>query len=130
MNTRTIIRLIDIVFILLFGFVSVSQVSSIKTIEPPKSTEASEAEPEGARIITVGVEKDGNYPIDGGEVVFQTLNDLRSFFAEAREKQPAMQQIGVRIRAHWESPLEYSIAVARICKDLGLPKGLDVVRVK
>ncbi|NIR50653.1 biopolymer transporter ExbD [candidate division KSB1 bacterium] len=130
MNTRTIIRLIDIVFILLFGFVSVSQVSSVKTIEPPKSTEAPEAEPEGARIITVGVEKDGTYLIDGGEVVFQTLNDLQNFLAEAREKQTETQQIGVRIRAHWESPLEYSIAVARICKELGLPKGLDVVRVK
>ena len=129
MNTKTIVRLIDIVFILLFGFVAVSQVSSVKTIEPPKSTEVPDAVPEGARIITVGVAKDGTYAIDTGEVALQTLEDLQSFLTEAKDGQPEGEQLGVRIRAHWESPLEYTMAVAKICKNLGLPKGLDVVKV-
>ena len=38
-------------------------------------------------------------------------------------------QLGVRIRADWDSSVEHGLAVARLCRDLGLAKGLDVVKL-
>jgi hypothetical protein len=37
--------------------------------------------------------------------------------------------VGVRIRANWDSPIEYSLAAANICRSLGLSKGLDVAAI-
>lgn len=124
------LRMIDIVFILLFGFIAVSQISSAKAIDPPKSKEAAEAAPDGARIVIVGVQQDGTYPIDDGSVTFRELSELREYLTVAAyEAKSADQRLGVRIRAHWQSPIEHSLAVARLCKELGIPKGLDVVKV-
>ncbi len=129
MGGNLMIRMIDIVFILLFGFVAVSQISSVKYIDPPKSTEASVATPEGTRILTIGVEKDGHFAIDGGEMVFTKLPELKRFLSDTlKGTKAAGEQLGVRIRAHWESPVEYSVGVARICRNLGVPKGLDVMK--
>ncbi|MFQ5706108.1 MAG: ExbD/TolR family protein [bacterium] len=124
------IRMIDIVFILLFGFIAVSQISTAKSIEPPKSSEATDAAPEGTRIIIVGVQKDGTFPIDAGDIVFEKQSKLQEYLAEAAyQAQNSGEKLGVRIRANWDSPLEYSMAVAKMCKRLGIPKGLDVVKI-
>lgn len=124
------IRMIDIVFILLFGFIAVSQISSAKSIDPPKSTEAERPAPEGARIVIVGVQKDGTYPIGSGELVLTEIGELEAYLAErAQEALNEGARLGVRIRADWDSPLEHSLAVAKICKRLGIPKGIDVVNV-
>ncbi len=129
-NSNLMIRMIDIVFILLFGFIAVSQISSAKSIEPPKSTEASGASPEGTHIIIVGVQKHGTYTIGSGDPVFKDLVSLRKYLTnETNGSMAAGKKVGVRIRANWDSPIQSSLAVANICKRLGLPKGIDVIKV-
>lgn len=125
-----VIRLIDIVFLLLFGFIAVSQVDSGAAIEPPKSTEANSAAPDGAEIVIIGVTEEGTYPVDNGYRIIKTQGELRAYLVE-KERQASSRnaRLGVRIRANWDAPVEYGLAVARLCRDLNLPKGLDVVRV-
>jgi len=128
-NNKLIIRLIDIVFILLFGFIAVSQIDTSMAIEPPKSTEAGEGRPQDKSLLVIGVTKDGTFPIDAGDLVLQDEDELRTFLAEklALADQEG-KELGVRIRAHWDSPVEYSLTVAQICRDLQIPKGLDVIK--
>jgi biopolymer transport protein ExbD len=129
-SSKLIIRLIDIVFILLFGFIAVSQIDTSMAIDPPKSSEAGEGRPGGKNLIIVGVTKDGTFPIDSGDLILLDEDELRRFLAE---KQAAAGQegkeLGIRIRANWDSPVEYSLTVAQICRNLGLPKGLDVIKL-
>lgn len=128
-TSKLIIRLIDIVFILLFGFIAVSQIDTSLAIEPPKSTEAGEGRPEGKLLIVIGVTRDGTFPIDAGDLILEDKDELRVFLAEKLAlANKEGKELGVRIRAHWDSPVEHSLAVAQICRDLTIPKGLDVIK--
>lgn len=129
-KNKLMIRLIDIVFILLFGFIAVSQIDSTAMIEPPKSTEAEEGIPEGTQIIIIGITKDGTYQVNAGEeTVLKNSNELRQYLTKlANQAEIEGAQLGVRIRAHWNVSVKDGLAVASICSNLGIPKGLDVVK--
>lgn len=128
-KSKLIIRLIDIVFILLFGFIAVSQIESSAAIEPPKSSEAENSAPENTTTLIVGVTNQGTYPVGSGEVVFNNIRELeRHLLASLNQAEFEGKQLGIRIRANWDSPVEHSMAVAQLCRDLGIPKGLDVVK--
>lgn len=125
-----IIRLIDLVFILLFGFIAISQVEALKEFRPPESTEASSYEDEARRVVLVGVRKDGAYTIGAGAIVMPDSVRLHRFLAEqAALAAQTRKALGIRIRADFDAPIHYSMIVAQICSALGLPKGLDVVKV-
>lgn len=130
-NSKLIIRLIDIVFILLFAFISVSQIDTLAVIDPPKSTEATMTAPQGTYTEIIGVSKDGSYLVDNGARALHSAAALRRYLiTRVQELEEAKKQLGVRIRANWDSPVEYGIRVADICSELGLQKGLDVVQYR
>ena len=123
------IRMIDIVFILLFGFIAVSQISTAEELVPPKSSEAEESAPEGTEVLLVEVRNNGTYAISDRQMTFSRLAQLKAYLAgAAREARAKDVQLGVRIRASWDSPVEYGLQVAKACSELGIPKGLDVVK--
>jgi len=122
--------MIDIVFILLFGFIAVSQIGSSAAIEPPKSTEAEVTAPDDANTVVIGVTRQGTYPVDAGNLVLNNINELKRYLREKINGATSKNQpVGVRIRANWDSSVEHSLAVARLCRDLGIPRGLDVVKL-
>ncbi len=118
-KNNLMIRMIDIVFILLFGFIAVSQISSAEAIDPPKSTEAEKGAPQGTLVLIIGVRADGTFTVDRDQRNFKRLSSLRRY-----------KMLGVRIRANWDAPVEKAMKVAKMCRELGIPKGLDVIRVK
>lgn len=127
-RSNLILRLIDVVFILLFGFIAVSQIDTTAAIEPPKSTEAEAGTPDGRQTVIIGVTKEGAYLVDGGAQTLKNFNELNAYLTnQARQAEKAGAQIGVRIRANWDSPVEYGLSVATLCNNLAIPKGLDVV---
>lgn len=124
------IRMIDIVFILLFGFVAVSQISQAEATEPPKSEEASMDAPEGTHVLIIGVQNENHFSLEGGTKVFDDLHKLRSFVEQANAELVGREQaLRVRIRAGWNAPIESCMRVAKLCRDLGIAKGIDVVKV-
>ena len=128
---KLMIRMIDIVFILLFGFIAVSQISRAEAIEPSKSTEADEATPDGAFIVIIGVRTNGTFSAEGGLKEFSRVSQLKYYLkAQQRKARLEGKKIGVRIRANHDAPVLKSLAVAKACKELGIAKGLDVVKVK
>jgi biopolymer transport protein ExbD len=124
-----VIRLIDVVFNLLFGFIAISQIGISAAIEPPKSTEAVESAPDAEITLIIGVTKEGTYPVDAGNLVLENIDEVRGYLAEKMTKASSQgEQLGIRIMADWDSSVEHSLAVARLCRDLGIPKGLDVIK--
>jgi len=125
------IRLIDVVFILLFGFIAISQIGISAAIEPPKSAEAEQSGPDAPIEVIVGVSRDGSYPVDAGNRVLSDIRELKSYLSNKMAEAAAQGvPLGVRIRAAWDSPVEHSLAVARLCRELGIPKGLDVIKMQ
>ena len=55
-----ILRLIDIVLILLFGFISISEVSQRSRIRLAESTETPQSPPDKEEIIVVGISPEGS----------------------------------------------------------------------
>ncbi len=130
-NSSLMIRMIDVVFILLFGFIAVSQISRAEQIDPAKSTEAEDDAPKGAEIVIIGVRTDGTYSAEGGEETFRSTGSLRRYLKRrAAEIRAEGKKIGVRIRANYDAPTQRALAAAKVCKELGIPKGLDVIKVR
>lgn len=128
-TNNLVIRLIDVVFNLLFGFIAISQIGISATIEPPKSTEAVESTPDAAVSLIVGVTREGTYPVDAGNLVLKNIDEVKRYLVEKMTKASTEgEQLGIRIMADWDSSVEHSLAVARLCRDLGIPKGLDVIK--
>ncbi|MDZ7332337.1 MAG: biopolymer transporter ExbD [candidate division KSB1 bacterium] len=125
------IRLIDVVFILLFGFIAISQIGISAAIDPAKSSEADQSGPDAPIEVIIGVSSDGSYPVEAGNLVLRNIREVRGYLAQKMTEAAARGvPVGVRIRAAWDSSVEHSLAVARLCRELGIPKGLDVIKMK
>ncbi len=129
-GSKLMLRLIDVVFNLLFAFIAISQIGFSMAIELPKSTEAAAEAPESTSIVIIGVTKEGTYPVERGDRELKSIQEVQRFLMQKQQETRSQGvQLGVRIRADWNSPVEYGMALARVCRDLGIPKGLDVVRL-
>jgi biopolymer transport protein ExbD len=126
-----ILRLIDVVFNLLFAFIAISQISVAAQIEPPKSTEAPKLKDDSLNVLIVGVLKDGQFDIGNGKLVLTDSTSLDRYLSQwVRQNREGDKPLGVRIRADKESAVEHSLVVANICRSLGVAKGIDVMRVR
>lgn len=128
-NGSLMIRMIDVVFILLFGFVAVSQISQAEEFKPPKSEEADESAPEGPEITIIGVHGNSTYTLEGGSITVRDMGALQRYLQQASVK---ARQNGadfkIRIRSNFDTPIDECLRVAKLCRDLGYAKGIDVVR--
>lgn len=126
----TLIRLIDVVFILLFGFISISEINEKSRIELPKSAETPPSNPDRERVMFVGITTDGHYLVENESKVVGDAETLYRYIAgKAREAEAEGQALRVRVRSNWDTPIKYTLAVTRICDELNLAKGVDVARL-
>lgn len=129
-RSGNILRLIDIVLILLFGFISISEVSQRSRIDLAKSTETPLTAPDPETILVVGVAPDGTFLVGNESFVIRTPRELREYLRkeqeEARRKKKVLR---VRVRPNWNTPVQHAMVVAAICDQLNLPKGMDVRRI-
>ncbi len=124
-----IVRLIDVVMILLFGFVCSSQLSEQSTITLPTTFELATSHPDPEIAEFVGVLKDGTYLLDQEKsqtrdpaVLARYLELKREELAESR------YTMRVRIRANFDTPIRYIMRAADVCDRLQLLKSVEVRR--
>lgn len=120
-----LVRFVDVVLILLFGFISISAIQDESEIELPKSAELEEVPPAPLELIYVGVRNDGTYLVRDEEIRLGTPEDLRRYLG-AVKRRFGTSTVEVRIRADFDAPIRYALLAARACDDLGLAKSLDV----
>lgn len=125
----TLIRLIDVVFILLFGFISISEISEKSKIELPKSAETPPSSPDKEKVFFLGIDPEGRYLVENETKVIPGPQDLYFYLREKTdEASRAGEEIRVRIRSNWNTPIKFTMAAADICDNLNLQKGIDVRR--
>ncbi len=130
MRGGSMIRLIDIVFILLFGFISISEISHKSKIELPRSAETPASNPDREHVFFLGIDSQGNYLVEDEARVVRGAPALLSYLgARASEARAQGESLRVRIRSNWNAPIKFTMAAADICDHLQIAKGIDVRRV-
>lgn len=124
------IRLIDVVLILLFGFISISEVSDQADIQLPTSKLTPNKAPAEEEIVVVGITKQGQYILKHGRIKLDSTEKLEQYLQQMQAKaSDAGGSFRVRIRPHKETAIRYTMQVAAICDRLNIAKGIDVKKV-
>lgn len=119
-----VVRFVDVVLILLFGFISISSVRATE-IELPESSETPASPPEIEEVVYVGIRSDGTYLVDEESVEIQGARNLLDFVASELDRLGDVP-VTVRIRASHDTPMRYLVDAARVCDQLGVAKALEV----
>ena len=119
-----VVRFVDVVLILLFGFISISSVQ-VTEIDVPLSTETPPPPPEIEEVLFVGIRSDGTYLVDDERSEIVGGRDLLRFIASELER-IGDRAVKVRIRASHDTPIRFLVDAARVCDELGVPKALEV----
>lgn len=127
-GNATVIRLIDVVLILLFGFISISEISSRSVLELPKSTQMAYVYPDKEELLIIGITNEGKFLVEDESKIITDFGTLRDY-VETKRLENTKNKIDtrVRIRSNWNTPIKYTLAVANLCDQLGIPKGVDVI---
>ena len=121
-----LIRLIDIVLIVLFGFIAIARLDNQRKIELPKSKEAPPMIPDTLDVVHVTITHDGEFYID----LDQELSDYREVEEYLIKRKQDMKDIKVTIRAEGMAPFQFVRETAEMCDRLKVPRSIMVEIVK
>jgi biopolymer transport protein ExbD len=119
-----VVRFVDVVLILLFGFISISSVRATE-IDLPESTETPAPVPGTEEMIFVGIRPDGTYLVEDEHTEIRSARGLLAFLS-AEVERLGDRPVKVRIRASHDTPMRYLVDAVRVADELGLPKALEV----
>jgi len=125
-----IIRLIDVVMILLFGFIAISEVNKKSMIKLAKSVAVPSTYPDRETVVFIGILPDGRFLVKDETSIITNIATLRRYIQSEKNRLNRQKiRMRVRIRSNYNTPVKYSFSVVRICQDLKIPVGLDVIKV-
>ncbi len=129
-----IIRLVDVVLIVLFGFLMISKIQQQVDIPLPHSKGENLAAQMDKEVFDVFIRADGRIqcgwidskyqvqmPLDNSDPGFAMIkyNELKSLVDEANPG-----KIPVAIQAEFNAPTQFTVDMLDICKDLGMQKSI------
>ncbi len=119
-----IVRFVDVVLILLFGFITISNLQNSE-VTLPESAEAEPRPMEVEEVAYVGILPDGTFLIEDETVLISSVAMLR---AHLNDRVAALPDgvLKVRIRSSWDAPVQHALDVAALCDELGLEKSIEV----
>jgi biopolymer transport protein ExbD len=121
-------RLIDIVLILLFGFISISEIDRKSPVRLSETKELPVISVDKEQILVVGVIAPNNYMIEKEDGVY--FNNLESLFryldVQKADFEHRKKEMKVRVRSNWYLPVKYALDIALYCEHIGVERGLDV----
>ena len=119
-----VVRFVDVVLLLLFGFISMAQIRQTE-IDLPKSSESPVLPLETEEVLYVGIRPDGTYLVEKERRTLTGAQALRTFLEQAHESL-GDTAVKVRLRAGYNTPMRFMLEAAQVCDDLLLPKVLEV----
>lgn len=121
-----IIRLIDITLIILFGFISISDLKINALIKLPSLVEGDAGEQKIIPLVVkIGAESTFEFIEDRISHQAANLDDLEGYFKECLAKYPEQKgQMLVFIEPHVDSPVQTTVDVIDICRKYELTRNL------
>ncbi len=127
MGAGMIVRMIDIVMILLFGFICTAELSSQSKIELPVTVELPPSNPDAEIVVYVAVTREGNYLWADEKQGTADPAVLEGFLAAKKsELTRSRYKMRVRIRANQDTPVRFVMQAAAICDRIDVLKTVDV----
>ncbi len=130
-KSTIIIRLIDIVLILLFGFIVISEINKKSPIRLPQSQTPIKKEIDEEELFIVGIDENKRFYVENEDRFVSSLEILtgmihnKHLYYESRGK-----KLRVRIRSYWNLPIKYTMRIAQFCQQHEIAVGMDVHSVK
>lgn len=128
----TILRLIDVVFILLFGFLSISEISRRGIFQLPKKSEV-ETEESVPTSIVVEIAKNGDYICGNEKLVLEGIGPderielLRGYIQQEYNDRADKEGVFVEIRSDRDAAIQHAVDVKDVCDNLGIVSTIGVV---
>ena len=119
-----IVRFVDVVLILLFGFIAISNLQNSE-VALPQSSETEPRPVDVEEVEFIGILADGTFLIEDETVLIESVDVLRTHLAQ-RAAGLGDATLKVRIRSSWDAPVHYTLDVAALCDELGLQKSVEV----
>jgi len=119
-----LLRFVDVVLILLFGFIVISDIDEDSQIILPSSYKAELMPPESDVVVFIGIDSSGGFFDERENLSITTTNSLRNYIT--RKRNESGDKLKVRIRANFDTEAKYVMQAAQICDDLGVKKAIDV----
>ena len=133
-NAGMIIRLVDVVLIVLFGFLMISKIQQQVDIPLPTSKGANIPAQLDQDVLEVFIRRDGRIQVGWLDSRYEVVMPLRSDDVElARERYGELldlvaeanpAKVPISIQAEYSAPTQYTVDMLDVCKDLGMPKSI------
>jgi biopolymer transport protein ExbD len=133
-NVGMIIRLVDVVLIVLFGFLMISKVQQQVDIPLPMSKGTNLPARLDADVLEVYIRRDGRIQVGWLDSRYQVVMPLRNEDAAlARSRYEELKEllaeanpdkVPVSIQAEYYAPTQYTVDMLDVCKDLNMPKSI------
>lgn len=119
-----LLRFVDVVLILLFGFIAISDISEVSMIELPKSTEMDPLRISADVILFLSITADGDIVDEESKIILKSDLQIENYIS--LHKQVYGDLAKVRIRANYNTEAIYAIKIAEICDRLQVKKSIEV----
>ena len=127
-NEGIIIRLIDVVLILLFGFITISKIQETSKVLLPVSSESRLSTPDTENLIPVTIQPFGqnrySYYLESENINFTSIQSLYGYLK--KKKSFFKRDIRLKIYSEANAPIKYTMEIADLCEQLKLKKSLIV----
>ncbi|MCI0494546.1 biopolymer transporter ExbD [candidate division KSB1 bacterium] len=125
-----IIRLIDIVLLLLFGFLIVSEVNRKSPVKLPQSDVKVKREITEEELLIIGIRADKSLYLEGENRIVPSLTELYNLITIRNQSFESLnRKFRVRIRSEWNLPIKYTMQIANFCRKNNIPVGMDIHNV-
>lgn len=119
-----VVRLVDVVLILLFGFISISNARD-SALDLVESEELGPTIVDNYEIIFMGVMDDGRYYLEKRRAYLDSINEVRTYLLQEKRLR-SDTPLKVRIRASKNAPVQQVFTLSELCKEVEIEHTLEV----
>lgn len=123
-KNRFLLRFVDVVLILLFGFIVISDIDEDSQIILPTSSETQTVAGGSEVVLFIGITSEGRFIDERENILLSSERELTTYIQRHKDRFGEIAK--VRIRANYDTEAKHAITVARICDEIGIKKALDV----
>ena len=120
-----IIRLIDVVLILLLGFIGISDFTIKTQIKLPQGAEQTSTPIRKMQVVRIQIDKKNNYEINSSDSHFNTLNDIYEVEKEIERRLNVNPDLIVIIEPHLDTIIQRTVDLIDICEKYQIPKSIN-----
>lgn len=118
------VRLVDVVLILLFGFISISNARD-SALDLVESDEMSPSLVDNYEVVFLGILDDGRYLLEKKGSILGDIDEVRTYLLQERRLHTTIP-LKVRIRASKNAPVQQVFALTALCEEINIENSLEV----